>query len=383
MATSEPIKLGILVLRTVRIILKALEKQTYLSAVVVCVFLFLTCPGLISGNVKSSEYNRKAFRNVSMIPSVRSRFSSIGYFIGPRNEMSQWVTAKATKIKEESEHGKVLFQDDRPTTTFETIFEDNFDLENQGWGNLHYRGFRNWYITKGEVDLVGSGFRYEDSVHNLYVDLSGTAYSERGSVSGKLQSKEILVIESGTYILQFDLTCRPKQIAGEVHVCLADVYDERFVVDNLDYCKEFQTESCVIEVSKPTKGRLVFEYRGQAWGDVLLDNVKLAKRSTQLSQRNTIVLYEKKPQATNGLGRLSLPTSNNEQTERVKSAEILQSISEVDVEANTETLNDVMNKLTSLCEKAVETQNELLQVRYGAEKSVSNSDEKGAENGDE
>jgi hypothetical protein len=371
MATSEHIKLGILVLRKDLIMLNALKKQAYLS--VVAFVSFLIFPELVSGNLKSPVYDRKAFREISMISSVRSQLNSIGYFIGPRSDMYQWMTAKDIKIYEKSEHAKVPIKDDQPNETFEIIFEDNFDLDNQGWGNLHYRGFRKWYITKGEVDLVGSGFRYEDSMHNLYVDLSGTAYSEQGSVSGQLQSKEIFVIEAGTYILQFDLACRPKPIVGEVHVRLANVFDEYLVIDSLDYCKEFDTESSVIEVSKPTKGRLMFEYRGQTWGDVLLDNVRLVRRSKQLSPHDNMVISEHKTKTANEMGRPSLPTSNNEEIKQVKTTEILQSISEVDVETNTETLNDVMNKLAKICEKAVETQNALLQVKYGAEKSL-NSD---------
>ena len=383
MATSELIKRGILILRTARIMLKALNKPTYPSAVVIYVLLILTFPGLAAGNINSGDVGRTTFRDISIIPSLRNRYSSIGYFIGPGSDMYQWMTARDIKIYEKSEHAKVPFPDDKPNETFETIFEDNFDLDNQGRANLHYRGFRNWFITKGEVDLVGSGFRYEDSVFNLYVDLSGTAYSERESVSGQLQTKEIFVIEPDTYILQFDLACRPKQIAGEVHVRLADVYDEYLVIDSLDFCEDSDTKSRVIEVSKPTKGRLVFEYSGQTWGDVLLDNVRLVRRSKQLSPQDNMVISEHKTQAANGSGRSSLSKSNNEQTEQVKTTEILKGISEVDVETNTETLNDVMNKLADICEKAVETQNALLLVKYGAEKNLNNSDEKGAENGDE
>lgn len=157
------------------------------------------------------------------------------------------------------------------------IFEDSFNTENRGMGNLHYRGFAEWLVTKGEVDLVGAGFRYADAEGDLHIDLCGTKYLANESVPGMLRSKNVFDLSPAIYVLEFELACRPEPVEGTLHVQLANAYDEVLALDTWDYCGRFRLLSGKIDVRKSTTGRLSFEYRGQHRGDILLDNIRLWK----------------------------------------------------------------------------------------------------------
>ncbi len=241
----------------------------------------------------------------------------------------------------EAERHTIHLEQEKAIPRYEVIFEDSFDGDNEGRGNLHYRGFKNWFVTRGEVDLVGSGFRYYDSEHNLYADLNGTEYRGQSGIPGALQSKETFVLKPGTYVLEFDLACNPQQIQGKVNVRLANVFREDFPLDNGEYCGEFKTETHTISVSKLTKGKIVFEYQGQNWGDILLDNVRLLECESH-----------RKVGLSEGILRKNM------------AEQLLNDISDAEILDKAENLTDAFRSLNEICERAIETCSALLSARY-------------------
>lgn len=261
---------------------------------------------------------------------------------------------------EDVEWQTVRLEQEKAIPKYEVMFEDSFNSDNEGRGNLHYRGFKNWFVTRGEVDLVGSGFRYYDSEHNLYADLNGTEYCGQSGIPGALQSKGTFVLKPGTYVLKFDLACNPQQIEGKVNIRLANVFQESFSLNNGEYCGEFKTETHTISVSKLTKGKLIFEYQGQNWGDILLDNVRLLECGSH-----------RKVGLSEGILRKNM------------AEQLLNDISDAEVVEKSEDLNHAFRSLNEICERAIETCSAMLSARYDYRQDESVNNEKGNENGNE
>lgn len=261
---------------------------------------------------------------------------------------------------EQIEQQIIRLEPEKAIPRYELILEDSLNSENEGRGNLHYRGFKNWFVIRGEVDLIGGGFRYYDSEHNLYADLNGTEYRGQSGIPGALQSKETFVLKPGTYVLEFDLACNPQQIQGKVNVRLANVFREDFPLDNGEYCGEFKTETHTISVSKLTKGKIVFEYQGQSWGDVLLDNVRLLKCESH-----------RKVGLSEGILRKNM------------AEQLLNDISGAEIVEKSEDLNHAFRSLNEICERAIETCSAMLSARYDNRQDQSVNNEKGDENGNE
>ena len=248
---------------------------------------------------------------------------------------------------------------------YEVILEDSFDLENKGRGNLHYRGFHNWLVMRGEADLVGNGFRYYDLGRGLCVDLNGTEYCRRSSAPAILQSKEMLSLAPGTYVLQFALACNSKRIKGQVDVRLADVYAETFYIDNFDRRIDFKTKTRIIQIQKPTRGKLTFEYNGrdlgpEDCGDVLLDNIRLAKRLNR-----------------------SVKHAWQTQGQAAPAECILNDISDASVNESTESFTEALSGLKQIYQRAIQTYDAMLSVRFDEKSSEALQERKGAENGNE
>lgn len=164
----------------------------------------------------------------------------------------------------------------------DALFSENFDNENKGKGQANYRGFTNWRVTRGEVDLIGNGYFDHQSGNGLYVDMDGSKASWSGAtVAGRLTSKKPLTLLPGTYILKFDLAGHPYQGPNTVIVKLADVYRADFTLKRQIPDTGFKTYTRTIKVEKPTTGNLIFEHRGGDFSGLLLDNVSLTRSPDQ------------------------------------------------------------------------------------------------------
>lgn len=206
-----------------------------------------------------------------------------------------------------------------------TLIDESFDSENGGSGHFHYRGLRRWYVTKGEVDLVGGGFKYGPPDDNLYLDLNGSAYSDPGEGNATLYSQTLFHLEPGVYSLRFDLAGRALTGPGRLRVRLAHTYDEFFALAGPDSGEAFTTHKRVFYVLGVQQGRLSFQYKGPPQGDVLLDNILLEKK-----------------------GEKTAAQPSHEEVER----------------REPESFIVVFGKLSALCTKALQTQEALLQFAH-------------------
>ena len=173
---------------------------------------------------------------------------------------------------------------DRPgqISTGTVLFSDNFDTENKGKGQANYRGFANWQVTRGEVDLIGNGYFDHQSGNGLYVDMDGSKAGWGGAtVAGRLTSKKSLTLSPGTYIFKFDLAGHPYQGPNTIIVKLADVYRADFTLKRQIPETGFKTYTRTVKVEKTTTGPLIFEHRGGDFAGLLLDNVSLTRSPDQ------------------------------------------------------------------------------------------------------
>ncbi|MBN2269154.1 MAG: hypothetical protein JXN61_00980 [Sedimentisphaerales bacterium] len=159
------------------------------------------------------------------------------------------------------------------------VFEDNFDSDNMGRGNLHYRGFRKWLVRKGEVDLVGNGFSDTHPGNGLYVGLNGTKFGSPSKAPGALQSKQVIALEEGKYVLEFALAWQGGTVGRKVNMRLGIVFQETLSLDVRGSKGGFRKEKRVISIEKAAKEVLIFECTGNGSDYVLLDDIKLTKVS--------------------------------------------------------------------------------------------------------
>jgi len=162
------------------------------------------------------------------------------------------------------------------------ILTDNFDLENEGRGQLNYFGFTNWEVTKGSVDLIGHGVWDYFPDHGLYLDLDGSSNN-----AGRLESKTTFRLEPGQYRLEFDLAGSPSSGPNTVTASLGSLYREDFTLGVKD---PFRTITRMISVSTSTSTKLIFDHAGEDNQGLFLDNVKLTKLSAEVPEEGVAVL---------------------------------------------------------------------------------------------
>lgn len=152
----------------------------------------------------------------------------------------------------------------------DVIFEDNFDDENSGNGELNYDEFENWTISDGTVDLIPVGSQFDFLPGNgLYVDLDGSTGN-----AGTMTSDEI-VIGPGTYEFSFDLAGNQLNGAEEsvtVEVQLGDLFSNTY---SLTQNVGFTTFGGSFTVTEMTSISLIFAAVGGDNIGMLLDNVSL------------------------------------------------------------------------------------------------------------
>jgi hypothetical protein len=156
------------------------------------------------------------------------------------------------------------------------IFQDNFNAENGGVGQLNYNSFANWNVNFGTVDLIGNGFFDFLPGNGLYVDLDGSTLDP-----GVLSTKQSF--DPGSYRLEFDLFGSRRGDTNQVTVAL-DGWFETFTLnsdDSLHVVREFDTTftSPLAFANSPLIGQ------GDNVG-AILDNVTL----TQIPEPATLVL---------------------------------------------------------------------------------------------
>ena len=176
-------------------------------------------------------------------------------------------------------------------TSAAVIFEDNFDSENGGVGELNYTGFERWNVALGTVDLIGNGFHDLLPGNGLYVDLDGS--TGNAGVLYRMQD-----LDAGDYTLFFDLAGNqrndaPEVVQANVSVILGEgeSVGTQVSLGRLDgfstYALEFSVDdflffSPIINISFGAGG-------GDNVG-MLLDNVLLAEGHVAVSEPATLGL---------------------------------------------------------------------------------------------
>lgn len=161
----------------------------------------------------------------------------------------------------------------------EILLTDNFDKENKGRGQFNYKGFEQWDVTRGEVDVAGNGFYDVQPGKGLFLDLDGSASPP---VAGTLQSKRLFHLRPGNYLLKFDLGGNPYESrTNTVTVRLGEVFVEDFTLPKSPPHTPFKTMSRTIRVLQPVDARLVFQHHGGDLNGLFLDNVQLTYLGTE------------------------------------------------------------------------------------------------------
>jgi TolA-binding protein len=101
----------------------------------------------------------------------------------------------------------------------------------------------------------------------MYIDLDGNR-----NQAGTLQTKNVLVLNPGTYRLEFDLAGHPLRSTNTTTVGLGKIYSEDFTLNVRD---PFRTISRDIHVSSVENVNIVFQHEGADNAGLLLDNVRL------------------------------------------------------------------------------------------------------------
>ena len=158
------------------------------------------------------------------------------------------------------------------------VFADNFDSDNGGRGNLHYRGFRQWLVRRGEVDLVGKGFRDYQPGHGLYLDLKGTPIRPNTrNTEASITTKTDITLEPGEYLLSFLVAGNPNQGPDTVEVDAFGVFSTRVTVDRQAAGTGFKKIEESFTVTRQTTGRLAFSERTGPGQGALLDEILIRK----------------------------------------------------------------------------------------------------------
>ena len=161
----------------------------------------------------------------------------------------------------------------RPGDVASVLLEDTFESENGQKGALNYRGFKNWDVIQGSVDLIGRGFWDHFPDHGLHVDMDGTTRQ-----AGTLSSKRIFRLEPGSYQLEFDLAGNPFSGPNTVTVRLGMGYNEVFTLNQKEPFRKIMRN---ISVSTMEDARLVFQHAGGDNDGLFLDNIRLARFTSQ------------------------------------------------------------------------------------------------------
>ncbi|HEX8393384.1 MAG TPA: hypothetical protein VF665_13655 [Longimicrobium sp.] len=155
----------------------------------------------------------------------------------------------------------------------QVLLEENFDGEGDGVYQLNYTRFRQWRVTRGSVDLVGTP-PFDDFLateQGLYVDLDGTT-----EAAGTLESRESFELAPGRYELRILMAgCpRPQQPSNTVIVSLGNVFQETITLPSYAPLQPYRRQ---ITVRRATRGPLRFEHLGGDNYGIFVDDIQLRR----------------------------------------------------------------------------------------------------------
>jgi len=154
----------------------------------------------------------------------------------------------------------------------EYIFNESFNNENSGNGQLNYNQFDNWQVDEGTVDVIGEGTNWDLQEGNgLYLDMDGSTGN-----GGTISLKDPPVLEPGIYELSIDMAGNNRGNQTDVLSITAGdgLVDAEFQVE---WDQGFQTVTIVVEITEPTEFDLTFAHSGGDNVGILLDNIRISE----------------------------------------------------------------------------------------------------------
>ncbi|MEE8526203.1 MAG: PKD domain-containing protein, partial [Thermoanaerobaculia bacterium] len=148
------------------------------------------------------------------------------------------------------------------------VFEETFDGENSGLGQLSYSSFERWEVSDGSVDLIGNDFFDFLPDNGLFLDLDGTSGD-----AGTLRSRSLIALTPGRYQLRFGLAGSRRGGSDTVIIRLGDLLEETI---QLPWDAPLTTFSLPFSVEGLTAAVLEFEHLGGDNVGLLLDDVVMA-----------------------------------------------------------------------------------------------------------
>jgi len=157
-----------------------------------------------------------------------------------------------------------------------TVFQDGFDSENGGHGQLNYVSWANWSVIAGCVDLMGNGLFYNYAGHGLVAELDGSCWGT--TPTSIFRTRSSFTLQHGTrYELRFDLAGNGNSHPPDpVTVSLGSAYQETFAIET-DWPNAFATIVRIVEPAVSTSAPLVFQVPNTSdFQGHFIDNVSLS-----------------------------------------------------------------------------------------------------------
>lgn len=153
-----------------------------------------------------------------------------------------------------------------------TVFQDNFNTENGGVGQLNYTSLTQWTVDRDSIDLIGPNFWDLYPGNGMYLDMDGSTGS---AGNGKITTKNSF--GAGSYTLMFDLGNNPGggSSINTLTVSLG-TWSETFQTTG------YPTLTTITRTVSTSGGNLVFEQGGPSdQQGSILDNVSLSTSGIQ------------------------------------------------------------------------------------------------------
>lgn len=188
-------------------------------------------------------------------------------------------------VRNPPENNEPLFVSEPPNLTApqpsQTIFVDTFNDEPVAPGVFSYTGFANWDVTAGAVDIVdvntpSGALSFPPLIDGWAVDL----ISAGNQGLGRIQTKNIISLEPGTYDLTFTLggSHRSFSPSDSARISLGSAFSEDFT---LGFDSPMTKYTRTVVISQPITARFVVEATSNVGNDnagILIDDISMVKR---------------------------------------------------------------------------------------------------------
>jgi MYXO-CTERM domain-containing protein len=176
------------------------------------------------------------------------------------------------------------------------VFSDTFASANGGIPGTNVTTLPNWNVTRGAVDVIGSGTGTLFDIYpgnNLYLDLDPSSLAQQVA---RIETNIEFVLTPGTWVLEFDLGGNQaggsRSADNSLTVSLGG-FSELITRTNVPFPN---TPSNTLEhvvrnivISSTTNGRIVFDASGPVdlFG-LIIDNVTLTSPTTDIPEPSTL-----------------------------------------------------------------------------------------------